>query len=490
MSEARHGLLGAYLSVLRDEPKARAYLLGAFVDDVGVAVSAWASQLLMVSLFTDQRERAKLMLPSLACFLVGTLVAGPLADWVSRGSRAELARWRWKVVVWGRIVETVALGLLIRGVAGKPTISSVLPYVMVSAFMKTALRPTRIAFSVDLLAKERAQVDPTGAPIMDEQGAPLMYKTHLLTFGAMTSFLRTAAVLGGLLLGGRILAVASGRYVPLYLIDVGTNLLFVAVIFFGCHPDRGAGAARLRDLLREREPLTHLGERAVAAARSSAMEAVVEIFASFRDAARYLVKPEQRPLLILLSGGLATELMSEFYDGKMIIKHVLRGSDDAVRYADISWVLVSMAAAALIPALARRVSSLGKIFLVVMLVDGAMIALAGASAAAGLRALMPFALFLGADTALTTTSGSLVELAQNSASSAALRGRIAAFYGFVVIVADIFAEIGATALSEAVGIPGMLVRVGLGQAAFVAILAVVGGRSLWSYGLRTKTVGA
>src|SRR5277367_1881394 len=93
-------LFRRYARALREEPKLRIYVLGSVVDDVGVAVSGWAGRLMMVALFTDQHQRAKLIVPSLAFFLLGTLVAGPLADWVARGTEAQLARWRWKVVVW------------------------------------------------------------------------------------------------------------------------------------------------------------------------------------------------------------------------------------------------------------------------------------------------------------------------------------------------------------------------------------------------------
>ena len=69
--------LDPIVRAFREEPKLRAFALAHFVDDVGVAVAAWASMLLMTNLFTSQAERAKLMLPSLLAFLVGTIVSGP-----------------------------------------------------------------------------------------------------------------------------------------------------------------------------------------------------------------------------------------------------------------------------------------------------------------------------------------------------------------------------------------------------------------------------
>src|SRR5262249_44805419 len=160
-----------------DEPKLRAYALASFVDDVGIAVSAWAMMLLATNLFTTQRARASFQLPALVCFLAGTIVSGPLADWVVRGSLQRLARWRWRLVVWARLIEAAFLVILLVELAvGPPTIARVLPLVMVTAFTKTAFRPTRIAFSADLLTKETLQVDADGQPRFDEQGQPLRYK--------------------------------------------------------------------------------------------------------------------------------------------------------------------------------------------------------------------------------------------------------------------------------------------------------------------------
>ena len=56
--EERPGLLAAYAAALREEPKLRFYVLGALIDDIGVACSIWVFQLIMVNLFTDQGQRA------------------------------------------------------------------------------------------------------------------------------------------------------------------------------------------------------------------------------------------------------------------------------------------------------------------------------------------------------------------------------------------------------------------------------------------------
>lgn len=495
MAGAGSGLVGAYARALRDEPMLRAYLAGAVVDDVGVAVSAWALDLLRTDLFTDQRARASLMMPALLCLLAGSVLAGPLADWARHGSPEALARWRWRLIVWGRVLETLALAVAVVGMArdGHLSIAQLLPYFMVSAFMRTALRPARRAFEVDLLRHEAVQLDAAGAVLHDERGEPRRYKTHLLAFGSLTSFLGTSATFVGLLVGGQILEAVHRSYVPLLAFDVGTNVCFVLVVVFFCHPERGARAISLRELFRDPDAgaAGTVRGQARASGRSIARIALGELWQSVREAWRFLRAREQRPLAWLLFGAWLVEVVTEFYDGRMIVRHTLAGDAEAVRHAEIGWSLATLVVVLLLPALARRLGSLGKIFLVTMLLDGAAIALAGRLAGLGTAsAIVPFALVLGLDKGLTGASSALADLAQNSASSAALRGRIAAAWAFVVIVSDIFAEGAATALSEAVGLPGMLVRIGLAQIGLMGVVAWLGGRALWSFGLRSQEEGA
>lgn len=481
----RH-LLDRYRHALRDEPKLRGYLAAALVDDVGIAVTAWAMALLATGLFTDQRERAKLMLPTLVCFLAGTVVAGPLADWFASSSAAQLAHWRWRVVVWARAVETVFLTVLVVAIAGgAPSIGRVLPYMMVSAFMKTALRPTRQCFEVDLLRREETQLGADGRTLLDERGAARRYKTHLLSFGALTWGLRSAAALAGLVVGGHILAAVHGVYWPLFAFDVATNIGFIAVLALRCHPSlepKEIGLSHLFGALP-----TAAGELGDTLKGERLAPGVLRRFGeSLRDGARFLARRDQRPLVALLAGCWLVEVVTEAYDGKMIVRHVLGGSDTALRHAEIGWQLVAVLGTLALPALTRKVGSLGKIFLITMVVDGAVIALAGRFAHLGVAgAVLPFASLLAVDKSLTLVSSTLAELAQNSASSAALRGRIAAFYAFVVLVGDMGAEIVATAVSEAIGIPAMLVRIGLVQVGLVLLIALAGGRELWRFGLRT-----
>jgi hypothetical protein len=463
-----------YTSFFRAEPRARAYLAGTLIDDAGIAVSAWASTLMMTDLAVTQRARATIMLPTLLCFLVGTLVSGPLADWMARSSAARLATWRWKVVLAGRAVETAILAFLVVALATGPlTIPRILPYVMVSAFMKTGLRSTRIAFSVDLLREESASRGNDGVELADERGAPLRYKTHLVTFSSLTSLLSTLAVLAGLLAGGAVMARTGGRTWILFAFDVLTNLGFIAVLYASCKPDAGEASPATPDLPAAPEGrLRHFGR-------------------SLADGFRFLAQPAQRPLLALLAGAWLVEVVTEAYDGKMVIKHVLHGGDDGVRYAQIAWTLVAALGAALLPLLVHRVASLGKIFLVTMLVDGLVIAAAGQVAgAAAATAVLPFATILCLDQSLTLASSTLTGVAQNSVSSAAMRGRIAGTYAIFVIVGDMMSE-GLSALAEAMwGIPGLVLRLGFLQVGLVALLALVGGRRLWSFGLHVETAKA
>lgn len=446
----------------------RRYLYASVIDDVGIAATAWASALLMANLFTTQRQRMSLMVPTLLCFLLGNIVSGPLADWAERLGAAALAEWRWRLVITARAIETVALSFLVGIVAtGTPTVARIAPYMMVTAFMKTALRPTRIAFEVDLLERTAPQLDADGQPLLDEHGQPRDFKPHLLPYGALTSALRSAAAVIGVLLGGSLMKAAHQAYWPLFAFDVLTNLVFVAIIVRACRPAVDVLPPTVR-----------------------AVPARVGLFSGFvrslRDGLRFLFAREQRPLLALMFGSLLVELVSEAYDGKMVVKQVLHGTDEHLRHAYLVWLLVSMVPLLALPTLARAMGSLGRVFLALMVADGVAIACAGRIACTPVVAsIAPFALVLGIDHALTVSATSLVDVAANSASSAGMRGRIAATYAFFVLVGDIVVEMLASVWSEAIGIAPMLVRLGAAQVVIVAIVAALGGRRLWNYGLRT-----
>ncbi len=485
-----------YVTALREEPKLRAFAAASFVDDIGVAVATWASTLMMTSLFTSQRARASLVLPTLVAFLLGTIVSGPLADWAGRVSLARLARWRWRLVVWARVTEAAFVGVLLLGLAsGAPTVRSVLPFAILAAFSKTAFRPTRGAFSVDLLGRETTQVDAAGAPLLDERGQPLLFKTHLLAMTSLIGALSAGATLLGLIVGGRILALAAGSYWPMFLVQGLMHVGFAAIICFFCHPNRAPREVRFGELFVDRAD-DHEAEAASVraapepAARLSFFGAVRYFFRSIAEGARFLAEKKQRPLLVLLAGAAIVEFVSESYDGRMIVKHVLHGDNETLRFAELGWSVVGVIGVAAVPVLARGVGSIGRLFLLTMLFDGLVIALAGSIARAeGASAVLPFVVVIAADHSLTLASGALTDLAQNSASSAAMRGRIAGTYTFVVIIGDMIVEAVATPVSESLGIPAMLVRVGVLQVAVVLALAIWGGRKLWRFGLREGVEG-
>ena len=213
---------------------------------------------------------------------------------------------------------------------GEPTLRRVLPYFLISSLLKSMLRATRSAFEVDLLSKQEVQRDAEGAVLLDERGQPRMYKVHLLTFSGMISFMRAAATLVGLLIGARVLSAAGGSYVPILIFDVLTNLGFVAFVALGCHPDRSAREVGWQALRGEPEGDRGLADRARATGRSLLREAGQEFAASLREVVRFLRQPAQRPLFYVLAGQWMLVIINEFYDGKMMVKHVMHGSDDQI----------------------------------------------------------------------------------------------------------------------------------------------------------------
>jgi MFS family permease len=428
-------------TALREEPAARRYLLANLVDDVGVAVSVWAIQILQTDMMKDQHARASIALPVLVVMIVGTLAAGPLADYARRWSVDALPKWRRDVLLVARVVETLALGALVALIASGPlTIARVLPYALVSGFLKTALRPTRLALAVDVLEREAPEEG------LDEHGAPRTRKANLPAFAALTSQLSSAAVLAGLLLGGRLMSAAHGRAWILFAFDVLTNVGYLAIL---ATVPILAPKVRIRTLVTLQEKAPRF--------------AVV----------RFVFAKPQRWLLAILGGAWVIEFMDELYDGRMIVRHVLGGSAESVRFAEIAWTLASLVAVGALPALLKRVP-LRVAFTTAMLVDGAIMSLAGTVVIrGGLAAIAPFALLIGADRALTALSGTMAQLAQASATSASMRGRLNGTWQLWVIVTCIVAEGAATAASDAWGIGPMIRFVGVAQIVAVAILALV-----------------
>jgi hypothetical protein len=448
---------------------------------------------MLTQLFVTQRARATLMLPTLCCFLLGAVISGPLADWRARAPRHALPRWRWRIVLWGRGMETAGLaGLALALALAPPTLGLVLPYAMVSAFMKTALRSTRIAFSVDLLertSESGAHVDrsgrhsPSGADAehLDERGRPLVQKIHLGTLTAGTALTLALAHLAALLVGGQVLAIVGQAVWWLFLADVITNVAFGVLVWRYCAPPVAADAAEL-------EPRQ---QRARSSSPTGAGSVIARFFQSHAEGLQFLAAPAQQPLLALLAGSFLVEVITEAYDDGMIVKHVLGGSDDALRYAELGSSLVALVTSALLPMVLRRLASIGRIFCVTMSLDALCISSAGLIAAAREpAAIAPFMAVLALDQTLTRASTSLTEVAQNSLSSAGLRGRIAGTYALIVIVGDMASQGLAVAAEERWGIPGLLCRAGLLQLMLVVAIIAWSRRALWRFGLALPAAAA
>jgi len=281
----------------------------------------------------------------------------------------------------------------------------------------------------------------------DERGEPRRRKTFLPTFAALTSQLSSGAVLLGLVLGGKMMALAEGRVWALLAFDVLTNIVFLAI----------------------------LATVPVPAAATPSARALHEPVRRF-ELVRFLAARPQRPLVALLLGAWMIEFVNELYDGKMIVRHMLGGSPDAVRWSEITWNLAAVAALAALPAILARVR-LGVAFTVAMLADGLVIGVAGAFASRGApSAIAPFALAIGADRALTAVAATLVDVAQASATSTAMRGRLAGAWQLWVIVTCIFAEGAATAAADSWGIGAMMRVAGVAQIVGIAALALLASR--------------
>ena len=414
--------LRGYGALLRDEPLARAYLLGKLIDDVGVAVSLWAMQLLQTELMTDQHARAAIVVPVLAAMVLGSVLSGRLTDGAGTLDRAALHRRRYRVLFFGRLAETVTLGLLVALLATGPiTVARLVPYAVVSGFLKTALRPTKLAFSADILARE--------------ESFPLL--------STLLSQASSLAMLVGLVFGGALLAAVHGRSHILFAFDVLTNVAFLGALY----------ACR-----------THPEGRAMAAVAPAAP--------TKQGALRFLAK--HRLLLWTLVGAWLVEMVAELYDGRMMIRHVLGGTAEDVRWAELSWTVATMALVACVPWILRRGVRPERLFLAALAFDAAIMIMAGRVAMGG-GAVLAFGSLLAFDRGLTSVAGVASDVVQVRGTPAELRGRVAGVFQIVVLVTAIFAEGIATAASDAVGIPRLLLGAGLvqGTVALVAVAVLV-----------------
>lgn len=407
----------SYRDLLRSEPLARAYLLGNLIDDLGVAVSLWAMQLLQTELMTDQHARAAIVVPVLGAMILGSLLSGRLTDGSGMLDRATLHRRRYRVLFYGRLAETMTLGLLVMLLATGPiTVARIIPYAVVSGFLKTALRPTKLAFSADILARE--------------ESFPLL--------SALLSQAGSLATLLGLVFGGALLAAVHGRSHWLFAFDVLTNVAFLGALY-ACrvHPEGRASTA------------------------------AVAVTPPKQGALRFLAK--HRLLLWTLLGAWLVEMVAELYDGRMMVRHVLGGTAENVRWAELSWSIVTMALVAGVPWLLRRGVRPERLFLAALAMDAVVMIAAGRMAMAP-GAVLAFGTLLAFDRGLTSVAGVACDVVQVRGTPAELRGRVAGAFQILVLVTAIFAEGIATAVSDAVGIPRLVLGAGLVQG-FVALAA-------------------
>ncbi len=416
--------LGSSLvATLEREPAARAYLGGCLVDDLGIAVSLWATQLIQTDLMTDQHARAAMALPALVAMFLGSLASGWLADGRGRAVRssAELLRRRFRVLAIGRVIETIVLAAIVVLLATGPiTIGRILPFIVVSGFMKTALRPTRLAYAADVLRDE----------------------AHFPALSTWTSQARTVSVLAGLLAGGVLMRAVAGRAWILFAFDVVTNLAFLVGL---------ATATRRR---------VALGGAPVHAPAVAARPGGTGPF-------RFLLGA---PLLVCVIGGSwLMEMVAELYDGRMIVRHVLDSSAETVRVMEIGMTVFSLALVASVPWLLRRMSP-ERLFAGALFVDALIMILGGRLAV--LHLVAPFVLVLSVDSGLTSVAGVASDVVVVRDTPVHLRGRVQGMYQLVVLVSAMIAEGVATAAADAYGIPWLVSAAGVVQGVVALGLAI------------------
>ncbi len=422
-------------ATLAKEPAARAYLGGCIVDDVGIAVSLWATQLVQTDLMTDQHARAAMALPTLVAMLAGTAVAGWLADGRGKVVRAarELVQRRFRVLAGGRVIETLVLAALVVLMATGPlTIARILPFMVVSGFMKTALRPARLAFGADVLE--------------DEARFP-----SLSTWIAQA---RTASILLGLVVGGVLMRAVAGRAWMLFGFDVITNLAFLIGL---------ALAARRRTA-----SLSVGSSSILAAAPSPALvpsQPRAPVAAPLAPASPSSVGPFRllwgAPLLVaVLFGSWLVEMVAELYDGRMIVRHVMAASADTVRWMEMATTVTSLVLVAAVPWMLRRVRA-ERLFAAALLLDAVVMVVAGRLAA--LHMVASFVVVLAVDSGLTSIAGVASDVVTVRETPAHLRGRVQGVFQWIVILSAMAAEGVATVAADAHGIPWLVSTAGVVQ---------------------------
>ena len=123
-----------------------------------------------------------------------------------------------------------------------------------------------------------------------------MWKRHLLSLTGLLSCFSGVAALGGFLLGGRILKLTGGSYLPVLVFDVLTNLGFITCIFIDCHLEGASRAERFAELLDRR---ASSARQHVKSRLAQAREAARQLVASMAEVLAFLRQRAQRPLLYL-----------------------------------------------------------------------------------------------------------------------------------------------------------------------------------------------
>jgi len=432
-----------YYRLFREEPEGRWYLVASFIDDLGIAASLWASQLIMTRLYTSQAARASVQSPILACLILGVLVGGPLADWF--GCRIPaLARRRWQVVLLVRTLETIALGYLTWIVAvGSVDVAAIIPYVVVGSLLRALVRPARQSFEADMLRMKQPQVD--GPPII----------VHLPAMIALKELSGTLGGLGGLAIGGWLVTTTGDRMWVLFAVDVASNVAFIAMVIALCRPQSQTPSPA-----------------PIAVDQNGGLKAVV------RGAMAFVASPANRAVVIAAICGWMVAFFTEAYDGKMMLMHELKAPDNTVRVAEFTWQTVSATAIVLLPFLGRKLLAWPAMLIVFTAVDGIVFLLAGMFALhGGTTAIPSFIAVLSVDVFMTVACGLMVLLLLAEYTPAELRGRVIGGYLFAVLMGNLAMENLATIAAKAMGIPLMMVSFGAVQCVLgLALLALPAAR--------------
>jgi len=430
MQRLRDALIG-YKAFWQEEPLGRMYSVASFIDDLGVAASLWASQLIMTRIYATQDARAQVMTPMIVCLILGTVLGGPLADSLSR-NKALLPRRRWGVVLVVRALETIALGYLAWQISrGALTVKTVIPYAIVSGLLKALVRPTRQALEADILAvREWVSIGVAGKD--------LAVKVHLAPSMSLRELSGTVAGIAGLAAGGMLLSIVGDRLWILFAFDILTNVVFIVLVFRFCRPaEYCENEFRASSILR------------------------------WRDVSS-LISPR---MMVAAGLGLLVGMVNEAYDGKMILMHVLHVRDEMIRLSELGWQVASISAILLLSYFGSADQVFSKAFPLLVALDGVVIVLAGIAAASGLP--LAFAGVLWIDRFVTVLALYVPILVILDGTAVEKRGTALAAYTLCTLFGSLGAQQGAARLTRSFSVPQMMLGIGAFQAGIaLAVLPV------------------